>query len=95
MIAKGIRCFGKVQGVFYRASTQQKALELNLTGRVMNEPLGTVLIHAEGAAIRLDQLIDWCKQGPQFSEVEKVEVWEENVEKFKKFEIQKSESGSF
>ena len=69
---------GKVQGVFYRQSTQEKALELGLTGIVKNQPDGSVYIQASGASGQLNQLIAWCRQGPSQAVVTAVQV--ENIE---------------
>jgi acylphosphatase len=80
---------GKVQGVYYRASTQEKATELGLNGFVSNLPDGNVYIEAEGEAAILDRFLEWCKVGPARAKVETVEVKEETVEGFKKFEIRK------
>lgn len=63
---------GKVQGVFYRASTCDKALALGLTGLVRNLPDGSVEVQASGPAHLLDQLEAWCKQGPANAKVSKV-----------------------
>ncbi len=71
-----IRVHGKVQGVFFRASTQEKARELNLTGFVQNEPNGTVYLEAEGADEALKQLVQWAHRGPLRARVDKVTVEE-------------------
>lgn len=86
-MAIGIRCFGKVQGVFFRASTKSKADDLGVKGWVQNELEGTVLIHAEGSSAGLVNLLEWCKNGPQFARVIRVESWEEVDEDFTSFEI--------
>lgn len=65
---------GKVQGVFYRQSTKEKALELGLTGVVRNQPDGSVFIQASGSSQALNQLIAWCRQGPSRAEVISVQV---------------------
>jgi acylphosphatase len=70
------RCFvsGLVQGVFYRASTRQKAVELGLSGFATNLPDGRVevlVVGQEGAAA---QLIEWLKRGPPAARVTGVEV---------------------
>jgi acylphosphatase len=69
---------GKVQGVFYRQSTKEKALELGLTGIVKNQPDGSVHIQASGTSGQLNQLIAWCRQGPPGARVTAVQV--ENIE---------------
>ena len=68
---------GRVQGVYYRASTVQQAQNLGLTGWVMNCPDGSVEAVAEGAQQKLEQLIAWCRQGPTGARVHSVDVrWE-------------------
>jgi acylphosphatase len=80
---------GGVQGVYYRASAQEKAIELGLNGFVSNMPDGNVYIEAEGDAAILDTFIEWCKVGPARAKVESVDIKEETIEGFKKFEIRK------
>lgn len=63
---------GKVQGVWFRQSTKEKALELGITGEVSNQPDGSVKIIATGTKEQLSLLIDWCKQGPPKAKVEKI-----------------------
>jgi acylphosphatase len=65
---------GKVQGVFYRQSAQEKAKELGLTGMVKNLSDGNVQIMATGSADQLNQLLAWCKQGPPRAVVTSVQV---------------------
>jgi acylphosphatase len=65
---------GKVQGVFYRQSTKDKAVELGLTGIVKNQPDGSVFIQASGPSGQLNQLIVWCHQGPPRAAVASVQV---------------------
>ena len=56
---------GRVQGVFYRQSTKEKAVELNIGGLVKNLPDGSVYILATGTTDQLNALIEWCWQGPR------------------------------
>ncbi|NML21033.1 acylphosphatase [Pseudoflavitalea sp. G-6-1-2] len=65
---------GKVQGVYYRQSTKEKALQLGITGYVKNQPDGSVKILASGTTEQLLQLVMWCKQGPARAEVASVDV---------------------
>ena len=51
---------GRVQGVFFRASAQGRAVELSLVGWVRNLPDNTVEIHAEGDRENLELFIEWC-----------------------------------
>ena len=55
--------YGKVQGVFFRASTKDKAIELGLKGFVRNQPDGTVEVIAEGSEKQLQELVAWCHEG--------------------------------
>lgn len=67
-----IRISGKVQGVWYRGSTQQKAQSLDLAGWVKNEGDGSVRIHAFGDEECLQQLLAWCYEGPKHAQVKDV-----------------------
>lgn len=69
---------GKVQGVFFRASTRERALDLGLSGRATNLPDGRVEVIAEGDASALDALETWLKHGPPMARVDRMErsVWE-------------------
>ncbi|RMD69183.1 MAG: acylphosphatase [Bacteroidetes bacterium] len=84
-----IRVYGKVQGVWYRASTRQKAEELGLTGFVQNMPDGSVYIEAEGPKARLDALVAWCHEGPPLARVSRVEVHEGPLKGFSDFVIRR------
>ena len=53
---------GKVQGVFFRASTREQALKLGLRGYAKNLPDGRVEVLAEGNASALDALERWLDQ---------------------------------
>ncbi len=79
---------GKVQGVFFRQSTKEKAIALGLTGKVMNQPDGTVQIVAAGSSESLDLLIAWCKQGPPKAIVKLVTVETVPLQVFEKFIIE-------
>ena len=72
MIALRIKVSGKVQGVFFRASTKGRAEELGICGWVKNESDGSVLIEAEGEEGSMNEFLNWCKAGPLMSKVENV-----------------------
>lgn len=74
VIHREIRVSGRVQGVFYRATAMDKALQLGINGFVRNEPDGSVYIEAEGIEKNVEMLIDWCRTGPSFSKVTGVTV---------------------
>ena len=60
---------GRVQGVFFRASTREQALRLGLPGYDPNLHDGRVEVLAYGPAPALDQLCDWLRVGPPQAQV--------------------------
>ena len=60
---------GKVQGVYFRASTAKKATSLGLLGWVRNLENGRVELLAQGTPEALDQLLQWCQKGPVLARV--------------------------
>jgi acylphosphatase len=71
-----IRVSGKVQGVFFRASTKETADKLGVKGFVRNEPDGNVYIEAEAEEETLKQFVEWCHLGPPRARVTMVEITE-------------------
>jgi acylphosphatase len=65
---------GRVQGVWFRASTAERAAALGLCGRAENRPDGSVLVLAAGEAAALERLVEWLHRGPPMARVEAVEV---------------------
>lgn len=64
-----LKISGKVQGVWYRKSTQIQAQALGLTGWVQNEVDGSVTCVAEGPEADLEALVTWCRHGPPHAKV--------------------------
>lgn len=60
---------GKVQGVYFRASTREVALGLGLAGYARNLPDGSVEVVAEGDEATLRRLIDYLHRGPAQAQV--------------------------
>ena len=69
---------GRVQGVFYRSSTQQYARALGLRGWVRNRLDGRVELLASGSGEQLEELEKWLEIGPEYAKVTNIEVIEEN-----------------
>lgn len=65
---------GRVQGVFFRASTQEKANELGLAGWVRNLPDGRVEARVEGERDAVNEMLAWLRQGPPAAEVEDIDM---------------------
>lgn len=78
---------GRVQGVFFRVSTREKAIGLGLKGWVRNEPDGSVLIEAEGSEKEMVEFIEWCKIGPPSSKVESISKEELGMQGYAEFSI--------
>jgi len=80
--------YGYVQGVFFRASTQDAARRLGLTGWVRNLPDGNVEAVFEGPKEQLKQAVQWCRRGPAGARVIKVEEdWQRYAGEYKGFDI--------
>jgi len=83
-----LRIHGRVQGVFFRASTLDKAKALGLTGWVRNNPDGSVEVVAEGSGDELEEFVEWSHGGPRHAAVNKVEVeWEPYLDEYTEFTI--------
>ena len=83
-----IRVNGKVQGVWFRAFTRDRATELGLTGWVQNETDGTVYLEVEGNKPKLELLMNELRSGPGRSFVDDVKAdWTPAEDKWKEFTI--------
>ena len=79
---------GKVQGVYYRASTQEAASEKGVEGWVKNLDDGRVEAVFEGPEDSVEAMVKWCHKGSRRAEVEDVEVeWDEATDEFDGFEV--------
>lgn len=70
---------GKVQGVWFRASTREQALSLGLCGWVRNLPSGEVEVLAIGPKAKAQALESWLHQGPSKAEVQEVSTEEQEL----------------
>ncbi len=84
-----VSVYGKVQGVFFRASTKAVADVLGVKGLVVNQPDGSVYIEAEGDDFSLEEFLDFCRQGPEKAQVQKVVINEAEPKNYRNFEIKK------
>lgn len=78
---------GRVQGVWFRAGTKERADELGILGWVKNRPEGTVEIHAEGEKSQLENFISWCRKGTPAANVTSLDLSPISLQNFKSFEI--------
>lgn len=87
MACRRFRVSGRVQGVFYRAATQDAARGLGLTGWVRNLPGGDVELVACGDETKLKRLEEWLWQGPRHAQVTGVTVADAGDRAFADFTI--------
>jgi len=79
---------GRVQGVSYRYYTQRRATQLELTGYVINQWDGTVLVVAEGSQPAVRELLAYLRVGPRVAFVTQVDTqWLAPTGKFNRFEV--------
>lgn len=85
-----IHCFvsGKVQGVWFRASTQEQAEKLGLTGWARNLSDGRVEVMACGDEDKIALLYEWLKQGPALAKVSNLTREELPWQEFYSFETE-------
>lgn len=84
-----MRCIvtGRVQGVWFRASTQDQAKELGLTGWARNLPDGSVEVIASGDRQTLQKLHEWLHKGPDLAQVKEVTFEELPYQEYERFAI--------
>ena len=73
-IRKRVVVTGRVQGVWFRQSTQQEAIALGLSGWVRNHPDGSVEAVFEGPSMLVDAAVDWASHGPARAAVDQIAV---------------------
>ncbi|OGM22208.1 acylphosphatase [Candidatus Woesebacteria bacterium RIFCSPLOWO2_01_FULL_39_21] len=79
---------GRVQAVSYRFWTQRSAQSLEFTGWIKNLDDGRVEAVFEGPKEKVEEMVEKCKKGPRFSNVEHIDViWEKATGEFEEFEI--------
>lgn len=80
---------GRVQGVFFRASTKAVADQMGVKGLIKNLPDGTVYIEAEADEFIMQDFIDWCKYGPDDARVDDISIKEIDLKNYRNFDILK------
>ncbi len=69
-----LHIYGRVQGVFFRASAEREAGKIGVSGFVRNEPDGSLVIEVEGDRSSVDSFVEWAKQGPSRATVERIGI---------------------
>jgi acylphosphatase len=86
-VARHIRVYGQVQGVFFRAWVREHAERLGVTGWIRNCPDGRVEAHVEGEESAVEQVIARIREGPPAASVEDVRLWDVEPCEFDGFEV--------
>lgn len=87
IIQKHIFISGRVQGVGFRAFTRKEASSRGITGWVKNLADGRVEIKIQGEREKIKDMIRRIKEGPSFARVDDIEVIDEEIENFDRFEV--------
>lgn len=84
-----VRVSGRVQGVFFRASTKQQADFFGLKGFVKNETNGDVYIEVEGQEVQVQEFLKWCGHGPSRARVDHLSVEDGDLKGFEDFRVER------
>ena len=87
VIARHVRIYGRVQGVFFRAWMREQADQLGVTGWVRNFPDGRVEAHVEGEDEAVHQILERLRKGPPAARVEDARLWDVEPCDFDGFEV--------
>jgi acylphosphatase len=87
VIRRRLVVHGYVQGVFFRDTMRQLAVQHGVSGWVRNNPDGSVEAIVEGDPDAVDRLLAFARQGPRGAEVDRVEVGEEEPEGLSGFAV--------
>ena len=82
-----IKVSGLVQGVFFRHSAKIEAEKLWLKGCAKNLKNESVEIIVCGEKDKINEFIEWCRNGSSMAKVERIEAKEIEYKKFKDFDI--------
>jgi acylphosphatase len=86
-IRRRVVVHGRVQGVFFRDSTQREATRRGLAGWVTNRGDGAVEAVFEGSPDDVNALVEFCESGPRAADVERMDTSEEEPEGLSGFEV--------
>ena len=86
-IRRRVVVHGRVQGVFFRDSTRDRARSRGVAGWVRNRQDGAVEAVFEGSSGEVESMVSFCRSGPSSADVDDVEVSEEEPEGLSGFEV--------
>ena len=88
LVRAHVHVSGRVQGVFFRAQTENNAIQYDVKGWVRNLPDGRVEAIFEGEKPDVDAMVEFCKRGPSGAYVKQIDViWEDWTGEFTEFNI--------
>jgi acylphosphatase len=87
MVRRRVVVHGRVQGVFFRDSTRERAQAHGVAGWVANRPDGAVEAVLEGDPEAVDRIVRFLETGPPSAEVERIETSEEAPEGLSGFSV--------
>jgi acylphosphatase len=87
MTRRRVVIHGRVQGVFFRGSTVDRARRVGVSGWVRNRPDGTVEAVFEGSEAQVTEMVRYCHEGPSWARVERVEEFGETPEDLEGFGV--------
>lgn len=87
IVRKHVVVRGRVQGVFFRDSTRERAQAEGVAGWVVNRGDGGVEAVFEGTAEDIERMVEFCRSGPASADVDDVEVTDEAPEGMEEFEV--------
>jgi len=86
-VRRHVTITGEVQGVFFRESARRKATEAGVAGWITNRSDGRVEAVFEGPAEAVEDLVEFCREGPTAATVEDIEVQTEEPESLSGFDV--------
>jgi len=86
-IRRRVRVQGRVQGVFFRGATAERARALGLDGWVRNRPDGSVEAVFEGPSAAVEAAVAFCREGPPAARVARLDVVDEPPEGLRGFHV--------
>ena len=89
-VRRRVVVYGRVQGVFFRGQTEERARLAEVDGWVRNRRDGTVEAAFEGPVEAVDALVHFCREGPSWAHVDRVEVSEEPPEGERGFRVRRT-----
>ena len=84
---KRVVVHGRVQGVFFRDSTEREASQRGVAGWVRNTPEGGVEAVFEGEPEAVERMVSFCREGPSSADVDDVEEFDEEPEGLRDFSV--------